>query len=528
LIRHTEFPEARDLPDAEQEKVIEHVGWIFRRAWELGLKNFIKCMFIVTTPAFARAHGHDVDMPVSETVDWRHNYGHKTPDQSHDKMVHWGLRNEKTRAFTESAIAEVFQTYPELDGFIGVMGEALPGKRSTWFKEAVVPGLKRSGRKPIFILFHWMLPLDDFLEDIVPKEVYDNTWLAIEHNGEVISDAEPYPISTRWAKQSGLPTVMQIVPHNFSTLPFNSPEFAYQMVREAKKIDNYKGIATYLTGGSLNSTKWGLFARGVAYYEANDVDYSDEPWIDTLAGRFGDRQAALHFLNAYKASARITPGINQIAWSPHDGRCTDQLILKYWHWSTQNLKFSHFASPAKGAALLPLRHYARVVARYGARFRDNDGSVYKQQHDAAGAALQGHTGAQELIWGHIDYQVTPEAHMRKVRQYGATCLREAEAGMPLVKTNVDQAQRLFNEMKTYKLLTDYYERKVLAAVSALIYSFGGDPQEKERAEKLADETVELYQVAADFMWEHLDNKSGQIRGGVVGREERPEGDGDVF
>ena len=62
-------------------------------------------------------------------------------------------------------------------------------------------------------------------------------------------------------------------------------------------------------------------------------------------------------------------------------------------------------------------------------------------------------------------------------------------------------------------LSDYYERKVLAAVSALIYSFGGDPKEKERAEKLADETVELYQVAADFMWEHLDNKSGQIRGG---------------
>ena len=52
-----------------------------------------------------------------------------------------------------------------------------------------------------------------------------------------------------------------------------------------------------------------------------------------------------------------------------------------------------------------------------------------------------------------------------------------------------------------------------AAISALIYRFGGDPKEKERAEQLADETVELYKTAANFIYEKIDNKSGNMKGG---------------
>src|SRR5438874_2144948 len=58
----------------------------------------------------------------------------------------FGVRNERARAFTEAAVAELFQTYADLDGLHGGLGEALPGKRSTWYREAIAPGLKRSGR----------------------------------------------------------------------------------------------------------------------------------------------------------------------------------------------------------------------------------------------------------------------------------------------------------------------------------------------------------------------------------------------
>ena len=57
------------------------------------------------------------------------------------------------------------------------MGEAVPGKRSTWYHEAIVPGLKASGRNPMFLVANWMQPFDDFLADIAPKQIYGNTWL---------------------------------------------------------------------------------------------------------------------------------------------------------------------------------------------------------------------------------------------------------------------------------------------------------------------------------------------------------------
>src|SRR5438034_7281620 len=41
LIPHTRFPEARELTPEQTELVIEHVKWIFAKAHDCGLKNFL-------------------------------------------------------------------------------------------------------------------------------------------------------------------------------------------------------------------------------------------------------------------------------------------------------------------------------------------------------------------------------------------------------------------------------------------------------------------------------------------------------
>src|SRR4029077_10432173 len=114
------------------------------------------------------------------------------------------------------------------------------------------------------------------------------------------------------------------------------------------------------------------------------------------------------------------------------------------------------------------------------RYRDNGGGDYTRP-----------PYNQAMIMGPADYQTTPEAQMRKIRQLGEECLREAEVGRQTVKKNRDEATTIFNYMRGYKLLTDYYERKVLAGISALIYGFGGPREEKLLAERLADEAVTL-------------------------------------
>jgi hypothetical protein len=67
-------------------------------------------------------------------------------------------------------------------------------------------------------------------------------------------------------------------------------------------------------------------------------------------------------------------------------------------------------------------------------------------------------------------------------------------------------------MKAYKLLTEYYEAKVLAAIAALIYGFGGGPDYRTEAEQLADDAVERYTVAINFIDEAIDRKRGAVRG----------------
>jgi hypothetical protein len=493
LIRHAEHPEARELTPEQSGKLQKHVAWIFGRAHELGLKNLLFSYFIVTTPAFARAHGMDRELPVSAAVDFRHNLK--------EMGFHFGVRNEATRKFTEAAVAELFGTFKDLDGLYGAMGEAVPGKRSTWYREAVVPGLKRSGRDPVFIAASWMQPLDDFVQDMAPREVYGNTWLAVHANAEVFTDARPYPTYARWLDRASVPAVVEVMHHNFEAgLPFNSPRLAWEVIRECRRFERCDGVLAWFSQGHPDY----LMRRALAYYARKDVPYSDGPWLDLLEERYGDRDAARHFLNAYHASARITPEVCALAWVPHDLGVSRQLLLPYWYWTGEDPRWSELASPARGGVLLPPRYYARVVAALGEQFRDNSG--------ADGAKNRDHPGAQELLWGLGDYPVTPEAHMRQVRRLGNECLEEAAAGLERVKKNREEAAAVSNSMKAYKLLADYYERKVLAATAALVYRFGGPEARKEEAERLADEAVERYEVAINFFWEAIDRKSGKIKG----------------
>src|SRR5262249_8382708 len=159
--------------------------------------------------------GLDKEMPVSTTVDYRHNLkGHLGPA--------FGVRNKLTREFTEAAIAELFRMYADLDGLYGGLGEALPGKRGSWYREAVAPGRKGSGGRPPSGVMNGMLPLEAFLDDIAPEGVYAHTWVSVMANVEMFTDARPYPMALRWAERSGKPMLLEIVHHNHEAgLPFN-------------------------------------------------------------------------------------------------------------------------------------------------------------------------------------------------------------------------------------------------------------------------------------------------------------------
>lgn len=506
LVRFEEFPEARQLTPEESERTIAHVKWLFRRAKELGMKNFLYACFIYWTKAFGIAHGLNKPMPASPTV---------TPEYSGNTNA--GVRNELTRRYTEALIAEICKTYENLDGFYGPMGELVPGDRSTYYKEAVVPGLKRSGRRLLFIVHQWQTPLEDYVKNIAPKEVYENTWLGWHAwNGEQITDPQPYPDLVGWAGTTRLPTVATVWPPNIMWFPFNSPQFAYEMAYEMKRIPNFRGYMYYESGRKLSP----LFRKALAYYSQSTEPYSDEPWVMLLEEQFGDREAAAHFLRAYNISGRIIPEKSALVWDPN-GFPRGELRLPYVLMTGDTFQFNYAVSPVRTEPLQPIWHYAAWAAKHPKIFKGQNGSDWRTAH---GSPLDFH---QAVLWrteGGSAYDIIPPVHMARVRSMGEACLEEAEEGLKTVKKNQEEARQAYSFMKGYKLLATYYERKVAAATAGLIYSHSQAEGDKAEAEKLADEALQSYLEAATFMQRELDPviqglygaPMKEMRGGYLG------------
>jgi hypothetical protein len=482
-----DYPEARMLSDEQFQRTRGHLTWLFGRARELGMLNFQNLQFIATTSRFAEAHQLK---GVSVGGDFR--------------GAAWGTRNELTRKFTESTIAELFKTYDSLDGIICPLGDSLPGKRSAWYREAVVPGLRRSGRNPICILQTWQLPFDDFMEDIAPKDVYENTWVNVDFNGENITDDRPYPIFARWAERGGLPTIFEVLDLNFEgNLPFNGPRYAHDIARNLRKVDHCVGFNYW--GEPERDAENYIFRKALAYYGKTNEAYSDEPWLKLLVERFGDHDAAKHFLQAYEISGRITPELCALVWVPIctlEGR---QLSLKYWYFSNmgKNLRIGYYNGSARGTELLPVKYYAWVVAQLGDQWVEGDPS---------GTNDNSPSGSQVYKWELADHPITPQLHLSRIREMGKRAFEESQTALSFVKRRHDAAEAICNYMQAYKLLTEYYEHKVAAAVSALIYGFGGPVRFRNEAMAAADKVVTLYETAANFIWEKIDKRRGSLKG----------------
>jgi hypothetical protein len=111
--------------------------------------------------------------------------------------------------------------------------------------------------------------------------------------------------------------------------------------------------------------------------------------------------------------------------------------------------------------------------------------------------------------------------MAKVRSMGEACLQEAEQGVKFVTRNQEEARRAHSFMKAYKLLCDYYDRKVAAATAALIYSHTHKTEDRAEAERLADDAVASYMTAGTFMHETLDPILIELKGAPMTEMEFP-------
>lgn len=312
------------------------------------------------------------------------------------------------------------------------------------------------------------------------------------YNSEQITDARPYAGVVDWIDATGLPTVVDVYPANQNVLPFNSPRFAHEIAGYLGSTDGLVGFVYHerFVSGTLMG---GLFRRALARYTAGDEPYSEDHWVADLEARFGSREAATHFVRAYDASGRIIPELCALAYSGSDVM-RRELRLPYEFFGTER-PWSHMTSPARGGRLVPVRHYARMIARRpelrGTNGSDGDRAPYYQ----------------EAVWGSEGgsvFDTIPSAHMARIRAMGAACSREAAEALRHVRTGADEARVIGDLMEAMRLLAEYYELKVNAAIEAIVYSHSRKPEDRSAAERLADGALAKYIEAAAFMHERLD------------------------
>lgn len=415
LVRHIEFPEARELTEAENDRIISHWQWIFDRAHEYGLGNYLLTQHIFTTKAFAQSHGLLEPGPTSPTV-------------------------------------------------------------SQWQKKD-----------------QWQIPLESFMRDVRPGADANDLWLGFHgYNSEQITDAKPYPGAVRWSETTGLPTVPDIYPANQLFFPFNSPKFAHEIVSEMLRVTNFAGFLYYerhISGSIMGP----LFRKALARYGRSFEAYSPEPWVTILAEQTGNRESAQRLLNAYDACARVIPETCALVYSGGDVM-RRELRIPYEFFS-EPFPWSHMTSPARGGRLVPVRHYSEMIARDRERLSDN------------GSDHQNPPYYQHPVWGSEGgsvYNVTPVRHMQNIRELGALCLSEAESALEIAQQGHEALTEIRDIMEGVHLLSIYYEKKVAAAIAALVFKYSGLRADRRTAEQAADKALEAYVVAAEFMHERLD------------------------
>ena len=404
-------------------------------------------------------------------------------------------------------MAEAFQLYLDLDGLILNLGEAaLAGVRTSYFKEAIVPGLRRSGRNPRVMIMNWMIPIENFVQDIAREPPYGNLWLYMHaYNMEVITDTKPYPYAVEWAERVGLPTMFGYFPSNLWIFPFNSPRFAHGLVRESLKVENIAGFI-YAPDRVRDIPPHNyLFQEALAYYGKSNGAYSEEPWLDRLEERYGDREAARHLLKAYDAQALIIPETQALVWFSGDIAGLElRLPYRFFtddfpYWGATRLTRT---SPARGIYLIPIPDYVRVVAASPEIHAGRNGSEVP--------------GIQRHIWDYGTFDVIPPAQMRKVRELGEVAWQEAQLALESVKVNREEAEREARFIKGAMLMSRYYEKKVLAAISAWLYAKARRESDRADAERLADEALRTYLVAANFMLDELNDEVLALTGHAIG------------
>ncbi|HVM62635.1 MAG TPA: hypothetical protein VMV72_17370 [Verrucomicrobiae bacterium] len=388
--------------------------------------------------------------------------------------------------YTRKSIAEFVKQYPNV-GLMVCLGEALEGvtNQVEWCTQVILPGVKDgmqaaglAQEPPVVLRTHAMNG-----SVVVPAalQVYSNLYTESKYNGESLTTWEPrgkeQAIHLAMARL-GMHLVNIHILANLEPFRYGDQQFIKKCAQAARDRLGAKGIHLYplsywnwpdspdIADPPLKqwNRDWIWFEAWARYAWNPDIPDDEDRayWIGRLADMYGTRKAAMRILDAYNTSGECAPRIIRRFGITEGNRQTLSL----------GMTLDQLVDPMKYKAFPELWNSQSPP---GERLQEYVEKEWKKQP---------HQGE------------TPPQIIREILDDSQRAVDAIDAAAPFVTKNCDEFERLRNDMRCIRAMSEFYAAKAGAAMHVLRYNYSHDLADKDHARDDLATSVNAYERLA--------------------------------
>jgi hypothetical protein len=391
--------------------------------------------------------------------------------------------------YMRKAIAQFVEDYPNV-GLMVCLGEALQGidNQKQWLTEVVLPGvhegMKVAGindEPPIVIRTH-ATDLRKFMTDALA--IYKNIYTEAKFNGESLTTWEPrgtrQQVHLAMSKLGSTHLINVHILANLEPFRYGGQRFIQKCVQAGRDRLGAKGVHLYplfywnwpdspdKVEPPLKQWKrdwiwfeaWGRYAWNPDIDEKTDHAY----WIARLTDMYGTIEAAENILAAYNDAGECAPRILRRFGITEGNRQTMSL----------GMTLDELVDPDKYKAFAELW----------------------ESQSPPGERMQEYVKKE---WNHQPHEgETPPQICSEVLDFSRRAVDEIDVAASSVTMNRDEFERLRNDVRCIRAMSQNYAAKAQAALCALQYGYSHDIADMERAEQFLSESLEHYRTLTNL------------------------------
>ncbi|WP_347838441.1 hypothetical protein [uncultured Draconibacterium sp.] len=459
LVKLADYPYAVEVDDETFKLNEEMFGFITEEANKRGIWVIQMFYNIIVSKPFAEHHGI------------------KTQERSRPIIP-------LIADYTQKSVAAFIEKYPNV-GLLVCLGEAMHtiDDDVEWFTKTIIPGVQdgleklgRTDEPPIVLRGH-----DTDGEKVMTAAlpIYKNLYTMSKYNGESLTTYEPrdsWESIPRAMSNLGSIHISNVhILANLEPFRYGSPDFIQKSTQAMHDIQGANGLHLYpqtsywdwpYTADKANPRinqidrdwiwykAWGRYAWDCRRDRNEEIDF----WSEQLAGFYGCEKGSNDILEAYEQTGEIAPKLLR-RFGISDGNRQTLLLGMF---------MSQLVNP----------HKWHVYSN----FYSSNGPEGEILIDYARKEWNNEKHSGEL----------PPQIIKEAKQHGRLAVEAIDRAAKHVTNNVEEFERLKNDVYCYNAFANFFYEKVNAAMWVLRYKYSNDVADLEKAVPYLEKSLEYW------------------------------------